>query len=189
MNQTANRRTTRNTAGKLALGDLATRATAPLERLFGRVFLRLYRKHRVCGIPVVVTDPRTDLNGFLTRIKLALELLRDADPRRFRIVARFVNHILVWPGDHTAYDGWGGIHLASRHVLSSGPTILASAFVHEATHLRIARRGIPYAKRLRRRIETLCVKEQASFLRKVPGEGPERAEEVEAGLAEPWWTE
>jgi hypothetical protein len=188
MNQTRNR-PTRARKGKVAPGAIATWVTAALERLWGRVFLGLYHKHRVCGITVVVTDPRTEVKDFLARIELALELLRDADPRRFRIVERFVNHILVWPGDHTAYDGWGGIHLASRHVLESGSAILASALVHEATHLRIAKRGIPYARRLRSRIERACVKEQAAFLRRLPGEGPRRADEVEAGLQDPWWND
>jgi hypothetical protein len=155
-------------------------------RVLGNVLFSFYGRHDICGMKVVITDPRANVNDCLVRIREGLMLLRDVDPRRFRQVVRYVRRCLVWPGRYTAYDVWGGMHLASRHALQSGPTFLAGAFVHEAAHLRIAKRGIPYLGSLRARIEAVCVKEQAALLRKVSAEGIEGAKEAEAALRENW---
>lgn len=155
----------------------------------GRVFLALQPRHSVRGVNVVLSDPTVDRKECIDTIRAALDLLHDVDPRGLGVVSRHVRHILVWPGSYTAYDKWGGVHLAGRHVIGVPPTLLASALVHEATHLRIARRGVPYIPALRSRIEAACVRAQASFLRKALPEGPQWADQVEAGLREPWWTE
>ncbi len=157
--------------------------------VIGRLFLRLHERHVIRGVTVVLSDPRVDRAHYLSLIQAALDLLHEVDPRRLRVLRRSVKHILVWPGSYTAYDTWGGIHLAAGHVPGVPAPILASALVHEATHLRIAKRGIPYNPDLRSRIEALCVQEQAAFLRKVPGQDPKWANQVEAGLKEPWWSE
>lgn len=171
------------------LGAARHRMKRALGRVVGKLFLRLHDRDVIRGVTVVLSDPRADRPTCLKSIQAALDLLYELDRRRFEALRRSVKHILVWPGSYTAYDKWGGIHLAARHVSGVPAPILASALVHEATHLRIVRRGIPYDNHLRSRIEALCVREQAAFLRKVPGRGAEWANEVEAGLKEPWWSE
>lgn len=163
-------------------------ATWVADRALGWVFLRLHRRYRVGGMTVILSDTSAAGDLSLQRIGSALDTLRSLDPARAARVGRWVKHVIVWPGHYTAYDKWGGIHLASRH-LAAPPVILASALVHEATHLRIAKRGIPYDPARRARIEKLCVQEQAAFLRKAPIDGPRWADQVEQGLNEPWWTE
>ncbi len=160
-----------------------------LGLLIGKLFLMLHKRHVIHDVTVVLSDPGADPEQYLSSIRAALELLHEVDPRRFRVLHRSVKHILVWPGSYTAYDTWGGIHLAARHVPGVPAPILASALVHEATHLRVAKRGIRYIPDLRSRIEALCVQEQAAFLRKVPPDGPGWAKQVELGLKEPWWNE
>lgn len=160
-----------------------------LAAAVGRAYLALYPRCSVEGVKVVVSDPTVDRKECIDTIQSALALLREVDPRGFGIVANYVRHLLVWPGSYTAYDKWGGVHLAARHVIGVPPALLAGALVHEATHLRIARRGISYEPLLRARIEALCVEAQASSLRKILPDGPAWADEVEAGLRNPWWTE
>jgi len=160
-----------------------------LSRIVRIIFMKLHQQHVVRGVKVVLSDMTQRPEQALDSIRSALDILQETDPRRFLVVRRHVRHILVWPGSYTAYDAWGGIHLAARHLSEAPAEVLASAFVHEATHLRIAKLGIPYDPELRGRIEALCVDEQAAFLRKVSPQGSEWAEQVQAGLKDPWWTE
>lgn len=168
---------------------LAKTIQRTVVRFLGRLFLALHPRQAVRGIKVVFSDPVVDQKMCVDTIKAALDLMSDVDPRGFSMVTRYVNHVLVWPGSYTAYDKWGGIHLAARHAIGVPAPLLASALLHEATHLRISRRGIPYLPALRSRIEAACVKTQASFLRRIIPEGPAWADRVEAGLREPWWSE
>lgn len=143
----------------------------------------------VGGLRVILTDPSVDERQCLEHLEAAIDLMERTDRRWTRLVRRAIRHIVVWPGGYTAYDKMGGIHLSSSDLLAARPDILASALVHEATHLRIEKRGIRYDPATRGRIERLCVKQQAAFLRRVLPEGPVLAKQAEDGLGEPWWTE
>lgn len=66
---------------------------------------------------------------------------------------------------------------------------LAGTLVHETVHLRIAGLGIPYRRSLRERIERMCIREEARFLRTIPEGGEDFAKEVEAELQSEWWTD
>lgn len=156
--------------------------------LLAATLLRFYPRNTVSGIRVIFTDPNVERGTCLSRLSDGLRTLESIDPRRYRGVHRFVAHIVVWPGHFTAYDSLGGIQLASWYLLAISDLQLASALVHEATHLRIAGRGIEYRARNRERIERLCVKEQAAFLRQV-SPGHELAADIERALSIPWWTE
>lgn len=57
-------------------------------------------------------------------------------------------------------------------------------------HLRVETLGIPYEPSQRERIETLCVREEADFLKRLQTrQGAIWADEAIAGLKTPWWTE
>ncbi|MGH8546916.1 MAG: hypothetical protein ACREX3_25545 [Gammaproteobacteria bacterium] len=171
------------------LSRAALSLVRPLISGFGRLSLVLFRRHRVLGLKVIVADPRLDEQSCLQAIRAAVELLTELDPQGSILVQKYVKHVLVWPAHYTAYNSWGGIHFAARHLLGVAPAHVASALVHEATHLRIARFGIPYDPDLRGRIEAICVRAQADFLRKVLPDGARWADQVEAGPSEPWWSE
>src|SRR5262249_31991719 len=153
--------------------------------LIGRIVLRLQRGYEVRGVRIIVTAPNVKPEECIERIEAALTLIERTEARAARLFSRIVRHVLVWPGTYTAYDKLGGIHLAADDLLSASPLVLASAFVHEATHLRIERLGVPYDEEIRARIEGICVREQASFLSLVPPDGPRLARQVLEGLGEP----
>jgi hypothetical protein len=153
------------------------------------VFMAVSRSQYVLGVRVIVSDTTVVEADCVAKLEAALILLRGVDARRFGQVRRYVAHVIVWPGDHTAFDRWGGIHFESRYLLDAPSEIVAAGLVHEAVHLRIERYGIEYRGSLRARIEHCCVREQAAFLRLLPGEGHRFAEEAEAALSNPWWTE
>jgi hypothetical protein len=161
----------------------------PIDWLMRVVFMAAHPRQHVLGVRVIVSDPTVPEADCVAKLETALVLLREADARRFGQVKRYVAHVIVWPGDHTAYDRWGGIHFESRYLLDAPPEIVAAGLVHEAVHLRIERYGIQYHPSLRARIEHRCVCEQAAFLRRLPGDGSRWAEEAEAALCTPWWTE
>lgn len=159
-----------------------------LRQSIGSLFLRLYPSERVSGVVVFFSDLDVERGAATSRLNDALELVRRLSPRRHRRILRYTKHIVVWSGHYTAYDSLGGIHMASSYLMGSSTDELAGGLVHEATHLRIARQGIPYAPALRSRIEAICVRQQADFLRSTTPRGGELAAEAEQSLAHPWWT-
>jgi hypothetical protein len=95
----------------------------------------------------------------------------------------------VWPGPYTAANKWGGVNISAEYLMIADERRLAGTLVHETTHLRIARLGVPYRTSMRKRIEGICIREEARFLRKIPGSGEDLATEVEAELELEWWTD
>jgi hypothetical protein len=81
------------------------------------------------------------------------------------------------------------VHLSAEYLLGEPPEIVAAALVHEAAHLRIEQWGISYHPDVRARIEQICTRKQAAFLRKFHDEAlAARAADLETGLSSPWWT-
>jgi hypothetical protein len=172
--------------------SLSTAVRFTLNRvlfLVGWAVLVMRRSTDVVGVRMMISDPAVDRIRCTAKLDDALQLLAAVDPNALRRVQQRVRHVLVWPGDYTAYDVWGGVHLASSHLMSARPAILAGMLVHEATHLRIAACGIPYAPEVRARIEEACVRQEAAFLRKVPEGGEEAAASTMESLQMPWWGE
>lgn len=161
----------------------------PIDCLTRVVFMALHTKHELSGVRVIVSDSTVSEVECIEKLQAALVLLLAVDSQRYRLVKRFLAHIIVWPGDYTAYDRWGGVHFASHYLLEAPAGIIAAGLVHEAVHLRISRRGIEYHESARARIEHRCVREQAEFLRRLPPDGNRWADEAEAALSSPWWTE
>jgi hypothetical protein len=48
------------------------------------------------------------------------------------------------------------------------PEMIAATIVHEATHARLARRGIGYEEKLRPRVEAACERRELAFAAKLP---------------------
>ncbi len=153
------------------------------------LFMLAHRRYDVHGIAVVISDSSADSLAVLERLRSVTRTIEDVDPRRWKKVLAEIRHIIVWPGDYTAYDRWGGIHLSTRYLMGAPVGIVAGGLVHEGVHLRIARAGIGYQPPLRARIEAICVKEQAAFLAQLPGDGPRWARDALNDLDEPWWTD
>lgn len=142
----------------------------------------------IAGLAVVVMRPESDPERIVVPLRDAVRYLDSRDKYRSRVVRRYLRQVVIWHGDYTAADRFGGAHF-DRELLKAAPiAFVASALVHEAVHQRISRRRIAYAPAARERIEALCVREQASFLRQC-SETEAFAEVVERGMAEPWWNE
>jgi hypothetical protein len=109
----------------------------------------------------------------LERVAQALELIRRHDPGGFRRVQRDVKRILVcwlpW--------AWGEFkadlalcmlnedHVCAPETSAAG---IASTVIHEATHARLSRAGVPYDEQLRPRIEHICFRAQRRFGQRLP---------------------
>lgn len=159
-----------------------------LGRTAGAALLRAYGARRIAGLRVAIADPTVSMSEVELAISNAMETLRSLDERRWRRVIRYVRHVIIWAGDYTAYDSFGGIHLSSSHLREWAWKYLASALVHEATHLRLEALGLGDDPKKRSRIEAICAEEQADFLDRLPGAGPEVAAAVRKALETPWWT-
>ena len=159
-----------------------------VSEMVGSLIIRFYPKREVEGVRVIFSDLGVDRAECASRIRSAFEALNTIG-RGYQATAKRIGYIVVWPGHYTFADGFGGVHLASADLLGISNYALASVFVHESTHLRISARGIKYLPECRERIERLCVKEQARFLRHVPDHGEEMARDAESVLAFPWWTQ
>lgn len=161
-----------------------------LRRAVSALLLRLYPTRRVADIRIVFTDLAADRDATEERLTAVFETVRRVEERAFVAVKRYVKHVVIWGGHYTAYDQLGGVHLSSAWLADSSDVELAAALVHEATHLRLIRLGVRYKdEQQRARIERLCVKRQAAFLRRAQDGGADLAAELERALERPWWTD
>jgi len=157
----------------------------------GFFIIHLFPKRFDAGIRVIFTDVDANRDECTARIKDALQLTVQA-PRRFRLLLNRLRVVVVWSGDYCYSDTFGGVHLPAEDVMGVSTHALASVFIHEATHVRIGRMGIAYRPEYRARIEALCIRTQADFLRSSPNnpDDPEKmARAVERALDTPWWSE
>lgn len=163
-------------------GDMRT-----FSQWIGYLIISLYPKSEVDGIRVIFTDIEADRPKCKARLHRALDAGAGAG-RRYDALLKRIRYFVIHPGDTPFADSAGGIHIPSADLLGLDEFALASVLIHESVHLRISARGIQYEPQCRERIERLCVKEQARFLRTVPDGGEEMAREAEELLAFPWWT-
>src|SRR6266545_345193 len=132
----------------------SSKAASP--SLFDRVLLRLAATRVIDGLTLAVSEGDDD--RVLQRLEEALLLIKTCDRRRYDRLRRDLTYIWV----RTLPGPWGRFNAAMRacqldprFVLGKAITVpeIAATIVHEATHARIDRRGVPYAERLRARIE------------------------------------
>ncbi len=159
-----------------------------LASVVGAAYLRLHRRYRAGGLRVAISTRAINVTSALDRLEKALEFIAEVDPIARKRIATYVDHIVVWPGPYSAANRWGGVHLSAEYLMIARQPRLAGTLVHEATHLRIKSRGIPYRSSLRERIERACIREEAHFLRRIPDTGEDFAREVEAELESEWWS-
>ena len=160
----------------------------PLKRLIANTIFRVLPAKSVVGIRCVNLAGAHGGALAIRRITEAICLLDSSNDVLHRRVRRFVKQIVIWPGPYTAAVRPVTVQLSTTHIDANDILELASVLVHEATHLEIAAWRIAYDDRHRERIERLCVKEQAGFLRRVGGRGTTMADIFEERLATPWWT-
>jgi hypothetical protein len=160
-----------------------------LPSVAGAAYLGLHRRYYASGLRVAIATPTIKITSALERLEQAFAFIATIDPSARKRIDSYVRHIVVWPGSYSAANKWGGIHLSAEYLMIAREARLAATLVHETVHLRVTRLGVPYASSLRERIERLCIREEAAFLRKIPEGGEEFAKEVEEELQSQWWTD
>jgi len=121
------------------------------------------------------------------KVLAALALIRDFDPIRYKRIARDLARIwvMVVPSGAAQFrESTWTCEIDDRFVLDpgTGTEILALVIVHEATHARLHRMGIPYEEKLRDRIERICIGRELAFAAALPN-GGEARHWAERGLA------
>ena len=138
--------------------------------------LWIQRKHEIAQFDgIALVDPDDYTPYFSRIITAALQLIKDADSRRFHRVKLHIRSIVNW----TRPFG-GGAYLSEtktcefefrsprfEHDVQFYTAWYACALVHEATHGRLRSRGIGYTPDNRARIEELCVMEEQRFARRL----------------------
>jgi len=115
----------------------------------------------------------------LEAITDALDLIQQADPRRFRRVLRYIKWIVLgnwrWYGFYYAVGHVCGLKLLSRRNYLEkrlARYIYAAVIVHEATHGFLESKKIARTKRNVLRIEKICRSEHWRFLVMFPELAP-----------------
>jgi hypothetical protein len=122
-------------------------------------------------------------------LKRALQVIADNDARRFKRLLSLIRWVVVIPqgGGRGQYSH--GLHaclLDSEHVLNDRSELVAATIVHETSHARLLRAGIPYIPRLRERIERTCTLDEIDFLQRLP-DSDELVDEARRDLEKGWW--
>jgi hypothetical protein len=143
------------------------------RRLLERIAIRLGRRREVHGILVSAFTDKANQEIALERVVAAVELIRRYDPAAFRRMQSGLKRILVsWlPGTWGEYQQELDLCVLSEERVCARETsvaAIASTMVHEATHARLARAGVPYDETMRPRIERVCFRAQRAFGRRLP---------------------
>jgi hypothetical protein len=114
-----------------------------------------------------------DPDSLLRRVEEALSLIKVYDRLRYDRITRDLERVWVRTlfGNDAQYNhAMNACELDVRFVLAatSGPAMIASTIVHEATHARILRRGIEYEEPVRARVEAVCVRRELALAKKLP---------------------
>ncbi len=117
----------------------------------------------------------------LRRVEDALRLIKDHSPLHYQRVKNSLERIWVQllPYARASYlHSLSACQLDERFVLLETTTLeqIASCIVHEATHARLAKLGIPYDEKSRPQIERICLRRELNFAGKLPCGEPLRDE-------------
>jgi hypothetical protein len=125
----------------------------------------------VQDFPVVVTNTRSEIEtpALIDKLDAALRLIAVQQPRRFRKLRRDVARFVVrrYPC-RGAYFHDGRICLVELTFLGNPdfqPSQIAATILHEATHARLARAGLPTSGPT---AERMCRKAELDFGRSLP---------------------
>jgi hypothetical protein len=152
------------------------------RRYWGLVF-RFARKERVAGVLVGTLFPKLPRTQLVTRTRAALNLIAEFDSRQLDRLRRLTAGIFIFD-DTGPLGAWMRaprlIRLNEAYVAAPATTDaeIAATIVHETTHAWLEARGFAYRAERRRRIEAICYRAEASFVRRLP-EGSVLASEYE----------
>lgn len=169
-----------------AHGTVSKLLVGLIRDAIGRTVLRCFPHGYARGLRVVFVNLDADRAPCLSRLQEAIDMVASVGPS-FQANLRRIRHVAVWTGCNPSIDSLGGVQLASEDITDLPTIILAAVLIHEGTHLRVAAHHIKYEGSVRARIEELCVREEARFLRKFGDHGAKLAAVVEETLKQQWW--
>ena len=159
-----------------------------LRRLLRFLAAKVVPLATVDGFDVFFIDPDVSHDQVCQRLAAALAHVKQFDPRRYRLIRNQIKHVIVWPGHYNAYTSLGGILLAAEHIEDATPAETIGTLVHEAVHLRIARRGVRAGGDRQARIERRCLGEQVDSLLRCELITPLTSIKILELLSTEWWT-
>jgi hypothetical protein len=139
-----------------------------------RRFLKQHERRRVNGIRICAASSRgrETEEHVAEKVERALLLISQYDPLRFRRLVRDIEIILVMREiPRASYDEDSRTcKVDVNFVVDKSVSIaeVAGTIVHEATHARIHRAGIPTQTSNHARIERVCCKAKIAFGRRIP---------------------
>lgn len=102
----------------------------------------------------------------------ALDLIRDVDRHRFDRMRKDVSGLLIMAAPYSYYLPLTRTCVLKQDVVETGnASRIALSIIHESTHARLWRAGIPSVSNMRGRIERRCLKEEIRFLRLLGARG------------------
>ena len=137
-----------------------------------RAAMALSQRERICGIEVVDLTRDKDAGAVFGKVRDALCLISNADPRRLDRIRGDARRLAVAALGEAAGEWWQdlrAIAIDRRHAERQTTAAVAMTLVHEATHARIQRRGVRYRPGIRERVERVCVAQEIEFAMRVPG--------------------
>jgi hypothetical protein len=122
------------------------------------------------------------------KVTSACDLIRTVAPRSWSRLRHDVRRIFVLDGGGQEYWHEGRAIVLNGPILRRSSTdAVALVLVHEATHARIAARGIGYPVALRERIEHICVDAEIAFAERLP-DAAQLVEALRVKRTHVWWT-
>ena len=162
-----------------------------IQRLATGVILRLQSSSEVARFDgIILADlrsHRSKARHFRDTLLAALRLLKATDPRRYTRVQKHLSWVVnMTLSRHGAAEYRHMTRTCASDILEVSHEndleflagYYASTLVHEATHGMIRCRGILYNKKLRRRIERLCVREEQRFVTRLTLTQPNLADRL-----------
>lgn len=146
----------------------------PLMFLWRFVELLIFRsapRTLLQGIDVRIYAAGTVPAALFDKIAAALDIIGEHDPRRFERLRRDLRRIVIADGlgNRAAYLFHSGTcFIQLSHVIDRSSAMIAVSIVHEAVHRRLENAGIRYWPDIQKRIERRCVREEISFVDRLP---------------------
>jgi len=142
------------------------------ELMYDRNTLHVYE-----GIRIVSHGRKEDAGPFVNRVVKALAIIKEKDPRRFKRVQRLRFVVKSWTAAKDAVGCYNPIFrecvvdfdkITKLHKAWQRPESLAMVIVHEATHCLLSDLfGEPVDVDFQIRVEGICYREQARFMKKL----------------------
>jgi hypothetical protein len=140
----------------------------------------------------IIHEPGAATRASVDRVAEALALIHDVHPRLFRRIRRDMTQLYIRKGAGAQY--WSRLHtcvLSADQVASGQAHEIALKIVHEATHARLLKAGVPWLPDLFDRVERRCIREEISFCKHLSEHGYSVAQRVswyEKRLQQPIYT-